>query len=119
MPPTSAPPSFRRRAWGVLTNVLFLLVVAFVVHQGASLWSQVELRKITVAPGWLIVAIPVTIIAWLPAACYWRVLMADLGEEVRWRDTARAYFCGHLGKYVPGKATALLVRGGLLEGRGA
>lgn len=110
--------SFRRRAWGLLRWGLFLLVVAFVARQVATLWRQADVGKIVFSPAWLLAAVPVTVIAWLPSVGYWRALLATLGHRVRWRDAARAYFCGHLGKYVPGKATVLLIRTGLLQGCG-
>lgn len=119
---TSPPPptvSIRRRAGVALKWLLFLLVVGFVVRQAVKLWDQPEFGQIVISPLWLLAAIPATVLGWLPSAGYWRYLMATLGERVRWRDAARAYYCGHLGKYVPGKATALLIRAGLLQGRGA
>jgi hypothetical protein len=50
---------------------------------------------------------------------FWQRLIQKVGGQVRFRDAARAYFCGHLGKYVPGKATVLIVRSALLKDRGS
>jgi hypothetical protein len=37
---------------------------------------------------------------------------------VRLGETLRAYYIGHLGKYVPGKAMVVVLRAGLIHGRG-
>lgn len=118
---TQSPPprSARLRWWPVLKWVLFLIVVAAVGQQGWKLWHGVDAGQIRISPGWLIAAVPVSVLGWLPAIGFWQGALASLGDRVRRRDVARAYFGGHLGKYVPGKAVALVVRAGMLKGRGA
>jgi hypothetical protein len=44
--------------------------------------------------------------------------MRAMGGGPAFADAARAYYCGSLGKYVPGKAMVLIVRGSLMNGRG-
>jgi hypothetical protein len=44
--------------------------------------------------------------------------MNALGGQVAFRDAARAYYCGHLGKYIPGKAMVLVIRATLMKDRG-
>jgi len=55
------------------------------------------------------------IIAYLPAAIYWRHVMQTLGQQPRWYETLRAYYIGHLAKYIPGKMGVLVVRVTLLN----
>ena len=55
------------------------------------------------------------IIAYIPAAIYWRYTMQTLGQHPGLYETFRAYYIGHLGKYVPGKVMVLIVRTGLLN----
>ncbi|MFQ5731481.1 MAG: lysylphosphatidylglycerol synthase domain-containing protein, partial [Planctomycetaceae bacterium] len=57
-------------------------------------------------------------LGWVPSAWYWRRLMRAMGTDVGPLDAARAYFCGHLGKYVPGKAVVLVIRAGMTKARG-
>ena len=38
-----------------------------------------------------------------------------LGQRPRWSETLRAYFIGHLGKYVPGKALVVIFRTSLIR----
>jgi len=49
------------------------------------------------------------------SAWFWRSVLKGLGQRPGWFHPFRAYFLGHLGKYVPGKAWALLLRGSLVK----
>ncbi|MBN2577572.1 MAG: flippase-like domain-containing protein [Pirellulales bacterium] len=51
----------------------------------------------------------------LPAGLYWRHVLRALGQEARLGETLRAYYVGHLGKYVPGKAMVVILRTGLIR----
>ena len=55
------------------------------------------------------------IAAYVPSAVYWRYVMQTLGQKPGMYETFRAYYIGHLGKYVPFKAMVLIVRAGLLN----
>jgi hypothetical protein len=68
-------------------------------------------------PGWLILACALHLVGLLPAAVFWRRVLAVLGQEARFWETLRAYYVGHLGKYVPGKAMVVIIRTGLIRGR--
>ena len=52
------------------------------------------------------------------SAWFWRSLLASSGHTLGWWPLLRAYFCGHLGKYIPGKAGVLVIRAGLLKSSG-
>ena len=54
-------------------------------------------------------------LAYIPAAIYWRYAMQTLGQQPGMYESFRAYYIGHLGKYVPGKAMVLIIRSGLLN----
>jgi uncharacterized membrane protein YbhN (UPF0104 family) len=43
-------------------------------------------------------------------AWFWHRALAALGQPAPWQPTLRAYFMGHVGKYVPGKAMAVVLR---------
>lgn len=99
--------------WGVC-----LAVLGFVSAKAAELWQSEELRDLHVRPSWLLLSGVVYLLGWLPSVWFWRYLMGSLGEAVSWSDAVRAYYCGHLGKYIPGKATVLIIRAGMLKARG-
>jgi uncharacterized membrane protein YbhN (UPF0104 family) len=45
---------------------------------------------------------------------FWRYSMWSLGQRPGIYESFRAYYIGHLGKYVPGKAVVVVLRSGLL-----
>ncbi|WP_417382074.1 lysylphosphatidylglycerol synthase transmembrane domain-containing protein [Gimesia sp.] len=98
--------------WGLLTLVLY-----FVWQQGSQLYEQQQeaISDIQIRPTWLILSGVCYFIAWLPSVWFWQKLMLASGEKVDFWPTARAYYCGHLGKYIPGKVTVLLIRATLLK----
>jgi uncharacterized membrane protein YbhN (UPF0104 family) len=68
--------------------------------------------------GWLVLSGLAYAVGWLPSVWFWRRMIKRVGGKVRFDDAARAYYCGHLGKYVPGKATVLILRSAMLKDRG-
>jgi len=67
------------------------------------------------SPFWIGVAALTYVLGLLPMGCFWYWLLHRMGQSPSWYETMRAYFIGHLGKYVPGKAMVLLLRVGLLR----
>jgi uncharacterized membrane protein YbhN (UPF0104 family) len=55
----------------------------------------------------------------LPAGAYWWWLLRRLEQNVSAPLAMRAYFIGHLGKYVPGKAMVVVLRAGMVKSTGA
>jgi uncharacterized membrane protein YbhN (UPF0104 family) len=55
------------------------------------------------------------IAAFVPSAFFWRYTMQTFGQSPGLYESFRAYYIGHLGKYVPGKALAVVLRAGLLD----
>jgi uncharacterized membrane protein YbhN (UPF0104 family) len=49
---------------------------------------------------------------------FWHQALRALGQRVRLADAVRAYYIGHLGKHVPGKAMVVVIRAGLIRGPG-
>jgi len=77
--------------------------------------AQLREHPIALAPGWLILSGLVYLAGLLPAALFWRYVMRKLGQEARLDETLRAYYIGHLGKYVPGKAMVVILRTALVR----
>jgi uncharacterized membrane protein YbhN (UPF0104 family) len=51
----------------------------------------------------------------LPMGLFWHVVLRALGQRPRLAETLRAFYIGHLGKYVPGKAMVVVLRAGLVR----
>jgi hypothetical protein len=96
--------------WG-----LFAVVLAFVGRHAWRLWGEMGPQPLRLRAGCLVWATLVSIVAWLPSAWYWRWMISVLGAPAPWPEAFSAYYCGHLGKYVPGKAMALVIRAGMLS----
>jgi uncharacterized membrane protein YbhN (UPF0104 family) len=73
-------------------------------------WSPAQLRL-----PWLALSGVLYLAGLLPSGWFWYRLLRVLGQQPRWAETLRAYFIGHLGKYVPGKALVVILRTGLIR----
>jgi uncharacterized membrane protein YbhN (UPF0104 family) len=65
---------------------------------------------------WLCLGGALYFVGLLPMCAYWHYLNAALGQLAPPLRTTRAYYIGHLGKYVPGKAMAIVLRAAFLRG---
>jgi glycosyltransferase 2 family protein len=66
-------------------------------------------------PVWLVIAGGIYALAQLPFAMFWFRVLHVLGQRPRLFEALRAYYIGHLGKYVPGKAMVVILRAGLVR----
>ncbi len=110
-------PSSRKR-W--LIRIVKLLVLALVVwavrRTLIDAWNQLDQHRWHVEPVWLAASAALYLLGLFPAALFWYRTLRVLGQQARLRDAIRAYYIGHLGKYVPGKAMVVVLRAGLIRG---
>ena len=71
-------------------------------------WRELDFR-------YLVVAATVYFVAQLPMAWFWQQALGAFGQPVRFYAAFRAFFIGHLGKYVPGKFLVIVMRSGLVN----
>ncbi len=79
---------------------------------------QVAGQRITwtsVSPVRLAAAGMIYLVASVPCWWFWHRTLRALGQAPTPCESARAYFIGHLGKYVPGKALVVILRTGLVR----
>lgn len=109
----------KRRRWWLPIVKLAIVVLVCVAVQGTVREALGKLRDHSwqMNLGWLLVAGVLYVIAWMPMGWFWGQVLAALGQPIQWLETLRAYFVGHLGKYVPGKALVVVIRIGLLKSR--
>jgi hypothetical protein len=72
----------------------------------------------TLHPGWLLVSGLLYSLGILPEGLFWHRALRSLGQQTPLGRTLRAYYIGHLGKYVPGKAMVVVMRTGMVCGPG-
>ena len=68
--------------------------------------------------GWLALSGLLYVLALSCFSLYWMRLLKRLGQQPTLSVALRAYFVGMMGKYLPGKAWALVMRAGLAGGPG-
>ncbi len=93
------------------------LVVWFVRHTLATGLARLGEYPWRFEPLWLVAAGALYLLGLLPAGLFWRRVLRVLGQDAGLGETLRAYYVGHLGKYVPGKAMVVLIRVGLIRSR--
>jgi uncharacterized membrane protein YbhN (UPF0104 family) len=105
----------------LLKWTLFAVVLAYVCRHGYSLWQKSDDRTPLTPAGsaWLLLSAVLYVVSWLPSVWFWRALMRAFGGRPDFAASARAYYCGALGKYIPGKAMVLVLRGSLMNRRGS
>lgn len=65
---------------------------------------------------WLAAAGSIYLLGTFLSCVFWQRTLEAMGQRPRFRQTVRAFFAGHLAKYVPGKAMVVVVRAGLIRG---
>lgn len=115
---TVAEPRSKRRWWPVVKWSLFAVMMYFVVQRAMGLWQSSPSTPPQIDIRWLIPAAVLYLAGWLPSVWFWRALLIRLDQHPGRYESIRAYFVGHIGKYVPGKALVLVIRGALLKDGG-
>jgi glycosyltransferase 2 family protein len=101
-----------RRLWPWAKLLLALAIIGGVGWQFAQLLRSPELQEHPPAlrPGWLAVCMGCYVASFAFPAYYWFHLLCVSGSRPPFIAALRAYYVGHLGKYVPFKAWALVLR---------
>ncbi len=106
------------RKWLLLTTKLAILaLLAWGVHRTlAEAYDKLRDKPLHLDPLWLIASGALYLLAMLPSVLFWHRVLRVLGQEAGFFNTLRAYYIGHLGKYVPGKALVVVLRAGMVRG---
>lgn len=116
-------PVQRRRQTAVLAKLVMRLLVLLLVGWGitrtvsdaAEEFRSRQLSWEDISFGWLAVASGLYALAMVPSWLFWHRVLWAMDQRPRLRESARAYFVGQLGKYVPGKALVVILRAGLIR----
>jgi len=106
---------WKRWLWRGVKLALGVLVLVFVGIQFQRDLADLDLNEIRLRPGWLIASGGLYLLALLPSALFWQHLHRQFGYPISPFAAVRAHFVGQLGKYVPGKALAILIRANLVH----
>jgi uncharacterized membrane protein YbhN (UPF0104 family) len=104
-------PTFSRRALIWVLRIAVLVVVCFAVQRTARhALGQLSEHDWHLEPGWIIAAGLIYALGLVPMGWFWGRALAAMQYPAPLLPTLRAYFLGHVGKYVPGKAMTLVLR---------
>ncbi len=112
MPPNKSPRRWLLLAIKILIAGLLAWFMRETIRQGLD---EIRKQEITLKIGWLIFAGGLYLLGQLPSGLYWLRVLHRLGQDARPYETLRAFYIGHLGKYVPGKALVIVLRAGLIR----
>ena len=106
-----------RRKWPILSAKLLIvaLVIWWIVATFRDAFAELAEHQWHVEPQWLVASGGFYLLGLLPSAFYWRHVLLVMGQRAGVMETVRAYYIGHLGKYVPGKAMVVVLRAGLIR----
>ncbi len=107
------------RRWIVFAIKLLIVAVVLWLMRDTmkQSWDYLHEHPRPLRPAWLALSGGLYLLALLPEGLFWHWALKALGQDVGLLETLRAYYVGHLGKYVPGKAMVVVLRTGLIQSR--
>jgi len=108
-------PAYKKWLLRALKLLIVVLVVWAVRRTLCEAWSQLGEYRWQLHVGWVLVSGLLYLLGLLLAGVFWHRVLLVLGQEARLGECLRAYFIGHLGKYVPGKAMVVVIRAGMVR----
>lgn len=107
----------------ILINVVRFAVLAVVIWgisraaaNARASFVEKDLSWQTLRWRWLVVSAIAYQCGLFLMGCFWYRVLHALHQRPGFFETMRAYYIGHLGKYVPGKAMVFVLRAGLIRG---
>ncbi|MDR1268495.1 MAG: lysylphosphatidylglycerol synthase domain-containing protein [Planctomycetaceae bacterium] len=95
--------------------VIVLAIFGWIGWELQKSWNKINQIQWQPNYYWLTLSAFFYSISYVPSVFFWRHTMRLLGQNPGWYETFRAYYIGHLGKYIPGKAMVVVLRAGLLN----
>jgi uncharacterized membrane protein YbhN (UPF0104 family) len=108
-------PSHRKWLFLAVKLVIVAVVVWFLRSTVVEAVAQLRQRPLEWSPAWLALSGLLYLAGLLPEGVFWHRVLRALEQDAGLGETLRAYFIGHLGKYVPGKAMVVVLRTGLIR----
>ncbi len=108
-----------RRWLGAGLKLLIVAVVLwFIRHTLSEAWAEVHKRPLSIAFAPLFLSGGLYLLGTFFFCLFWWRLLQILKQQVSLGQALRAYYVGHLGKYVPGKAMVVVLRAGMVSSAG-
>lgn len=128
-PPSTKAPSDAQGLIGLLQNkkiqlllkaIIACIVLSFLTLTIYRVYGELRnneqlISESRIRIGYLVAGVAVTVIALIPGALVWMRVLKAFGQSFPLLPALDAYYLGHAGKYVPGKAMVLVLRVGKLQ----
>lgn len=110
--PDAPPPAANPKRWllAALRIVVVAAVVWFVSQTVRDAWAELSARELTLRPLPAVLAGLMIVVAQSPMAWFWRRTLVALAQPAPLWPAVSAYYLSQIGKYVPGKASVVLIR---------
>jgi uncharacterized membrane protein YbhN (UPF0104 family) len=108
--------TWQLRLWVAAKWVVMAAILVAAGRVFATALTNLRQHEISWDLGWLIISGVLYILGVNLSAWYWWWAMRSLGQRPGPLAAMRAYYAGHLGKYVPGKALVIIMRTALVRG---
>jgi glycosyltransferase 2 family protein len=109
--------TFPRKWLFLALKLAILALLVWGVHRTlGDAYAKLRGQPLHLDPFWLIVSAALYLVAMVPSVLFWHRVLHVLGQEAGLLKTLRAYYIGHLGKYVPGKALVVVLRAAMVRG---
>jgi glycosyltransferase 2 family protein len=108
------------RPWLLVAIKLLIVVVVvwFIRRTIVEAWREIESHPLHIDYWWLAAAGGLYLLGSLFCGIFWHRALRAMGQDVGFWTAIRAFYVGHLGKYVPGKAMVVILRAGMIRGPG-
>lgn len=110
--------SLVRIAKMILPLVIFCILAAFLgqtINKARADFAVRQFSFTKLNPLWLAISAVLYLLGSVPPWLYFHNVLRAMGQQPTMYESFRAFYIGHLGKYVPGKFMVVLLRTGLLE----
>lgn len=101
-------------------QIIVLALVGYGIwHTVAHSLAKFEAKQFSLAslrPTWLVTSAVLYLAGSLPPWWFWHRVLESMGQKPSRYASLRAFYIGHLGKYVPGKAMVVVLRAALVRG---
>ena len=113
--PNASPIRWKKWLIAAIKLLIVALVVWFIRGTIVDAWRELGKHRWHFDYAWLTLAGLFYAAGVFVCGVFWHRVLRALGQEAGLAETLRAYYIGHLGKYVPGKAMVVILRTGLIR----
>jgi len=115
---TTAARSWKSRIVLMVKVAIFALVVWGLWRSLDNAYQELQQQQLSwrqIDGRWLVASAAIYLAGSLPMGIFWFAILRSFRQHPRPLETLRAFYIGHLGKYVPGKAMVVILRAGLIR----